>query len=317
MQKILVVGGAGFLGSHLCEELLKKNCSVECWDDLSTGSVRNIENLRKIKNFKFLQRDILDPHLPTSNLPGFDRIFNLASPASPEIYQKNPIRTFKVNVLGTLNALELARKNSSKFLQASTSEIYGDPLRSPQDEGYWGNVNPIGYRSCYDEGKRAAETLTTDFNRTYSVPTKIVRIFNTYGPRMDQNDGRVVSNFICQALQGQNLTVYGDGAQTRSFCFVDDLIAGIVKMSESDDEVTGPVNLGNPAEFSILELAEKVISVTKSKSSIIFKPLPSDDPRQRKPDISLASRLLAWAPKIDLDDGLSITAAYFKSLLKT
>ncbi|MCL5774755.1 MAG: SDR family oxidoreductase [Patescibacteria group bacterium] len=311
MQKtILVAGGAGFLGSHLCVALLEQGHKVICVDNLVTGRKENLEKLLKHPNFVFKKHDVIKPITLKA-----DEIYHLASPASPVHYQKNPLATFQANVWGCWNLLELSKKNKAKFLFASTSEIYGDPLVHPQIEGYWGNVNTIGVRSCYDESKRAGETLCVDFRRMYGVEAKIVRIFNTYGPNMDAGDGRVVSNFIVQALQGKPITVYGQGKQTRSFQYVDDLVTGILKVMAASN-FYGPVNLGNPGEFTIMELAEKVIKATGSRSRIVHKPLPQDDPKQRKPDIALAKKTLGWEPKIPLSDGLVKTIAYFQKRLK-
>jgi UDP-glucuronate decarboxylase len=309
-KKVLVTGGAGFLGSHLCKRLLTQNYYVIALDNFYTGRYDNIKDLLKNKNFKFIDHDIVEP----IDLD-VDLIFNLACPASPPHYQKDPIFTTKTSVLGAINMLELAKKNNAKILQASTSEVYGDPNVHPQVESYRGNVNPIGIRACYDEGKRCAETLFFDYHRMFNIPIKIVRIFNTYGPNMDPKDGRVVSNFILQALRNESLTMYGDGTQTRSFCYVDDLVDGIVKMMETKDSVLGPVNLGNPIEFNLMELANLVLKITKSSSEIIFEKLPEDDPTKRRPDISLAKKVLNWEPKIDLQDGLEKTIKYFKDLL--
>lgn len=310
MKKILITGGAGFVGTNLCEKLIKKN-KIFCLDNLQTGSYLNIEKLIGFENFEFIKHDIINP----IDIE-VDTIFNLACAASPPLYQKDPIHTFKTSVIGTLNMLELAKKYNATFLQASTSEIYGDPAVHPQSESYWGNVNPIGIRSCYDEGKRSSETLTMDFKREYDLNLKIVRIFNTYGPYMNPDDGRVVSNFIVQALKNQNITVYGDGSQTRSFQYIDNLISGLIAMSETKKDFIGPVNLGNPGEFTILELAKKVIKMTNSKSKIKFFPLPQDDPKQRKPDISRAyNELNNWEPNIDLDKGLEKTIKYFSKII--
>lgn len=308
MKNIVVTGGAGFVGSHLCERLLNEGNKVYCIDNLCTGSKKNIASLLKNKKFIFIKQNIINP---LELCFGIDEIYNLACPASPPQYQKDPIFTWKTNVIGTVNTINLAEKNKAKILHASTSEVYGDPLVHPQKENYWGNVNPVGIRSCYDEGKRAAETILMDSHRKNKTDVKIIRIFNTYGPRMNANDGRVVSNFIVQALQEKNLTVYGNGKQTRSFCYVSDLIDGMIKMMDS--ELTGPVNFGNPGEFTVLELAEKVLKMTNSKSKIIYKPLPQDDPTRRKPDISLAKEKLKWEPKVALDSGLKQTIAYFNS----
>ncbi|MDI6883460.1 MAG: SDR family oxidoreductase [Patescibacteria group bacterium] len=308
-KKILVSGGAGFIGSHLCEYLLQKGHQIICLDDLSSGSKRNIEHLLENKNFRLVEQDVVLPYFCR-----VDEIYNLACPASPVHYQQNSIKTLKTNILGAINMLDLALHTKAKILQASTSEIYGDPLIHPQKESYWGNVNPIGKRSCYEEGKRCAETLFMDYRRQYRVSIKIVRIFNTYGPRMALDDGRVVSNFIVQALKNQPITIYGDGKQTRSFQYIDDLILGMVKMMEKDNFI-GPVNLGNPKEITIKKLALKIVKLTKSKSKLVFKPLPIDDPRRRKPDISLAKKKLGWYPKINLKKGLRKTIAYFKEEL--
>lgn len=308
MNKILVTGGAGFLGSHLCEKLLNQGHTVVCLDNFFTGRVENIEHLRFNPAFQLIRHDVTVP-LPAIEI---DEIYNLACPASPPHYQHDPIHTMKTSVLGALNLLEMARAQGAKIFQASTSEVYGDPSVHPQPESYWGNVNPIGIRSCYDEGKRAAETLFFDYHRQHGVRIKVARIFNTYGPRMDPNDGRVVSNFIVQALRGQDLTIYGDGSQTRSFCYVDDLIEGFVRLMNSDDAITGPVNLGNPGEFTMLELAQKVLTLTGSKSKLVHKALPQDDPKQRCPDNTKARQLLGWTPEVPLEDGLRHTIEYFK-----
>jgi UDP-glucuronate decarboxylase len=308
MKKILVTGGAGFLGSHLCEKLVYRGHHVLCVDNYFTGSYKNIRHLYDAKNFEIIRQDICFPLYVE-----VDEIYNLACPASPVHYQHDPIQTMKTSILGAYNMLGLAKRTGAKILQASTSEVYGDPLIHPQIEEYWGNVNPIGVRSCYDEGKRAAETLFVDYTRKHNIDTKIVRIFNTYGPRMALNDGRVVSNFITQALKGEDITIYGNGSQTRSFCFVLDLIDGIMKMMDSN--IMGPINLGNPNEFTMLELAEKVIELTESKSRIIFWELPEDDPKQRQPDITKAKTSLDWEPKIQLQDGLIQTINYFKNTL--
>ena len=309
-KKILITGGAGFLGSHLCEKLLRKDCFIYCLDNLVTGNINNINHLINEPNFEFIQKSINKP----INLK-VEEIYNLASPASPQHYQLNPVETVKTNVQGVLNLLELSKRYNSKILQASTSEIYGDPLQHPQNENYWGNVNPIGPRSCYDEGKRCAETLFFDFHRQYKLRIKIIRIFNTYGPRMNIADGRVVSNFIVQSLKDEDITIYGDGNHTRSFCYVDDLINGIINFFNSDDNFTGPVNLGNPEEYKIISLAKKIIELTNSKSQLKFLPLPDDDPKKRKPNISLANVKLNWLPDTNLDKGLIKTINYFKSIV--
>lgn len=310
-KKILVTGGAGFLGSHLSERLLSEGNEVLCVDNLFTGHRDNIKHLLPNKDFKFIKHDISYPLYEN-----IDEIYNLACPASPPRYQLDPIQTLKTSVIGVMNMLELAKKCRIKILQASTSEVYGDPEIHPQPESYRGNVNPIGPRACYDEGKRCAETLFFDYYRQYNLKIKVIRIFNTYGPRMNPNDGRVVSNFIVQALQGKDITIYGDGSQTRSFCYVDDLIDGIIIMMNSGEEVMGPINLGNPEEYTILELAHKVINITKSKSKIVYKPLPQDDPLMRQPNIELAKRNLNWEPKTKLKEGLEKTIQYFDKLLK-
>jgi UDP-glucuronate decarboxylase len=309
---ILVTGGAGFLGSHLCERLLQEGHKIICLDNFFTGNKQNILPLQDHPQFTLIERDVcqgidVDP----------DMIYNLACPASPIHYQHDPVKTIKTNVHGAINMLELAQKKRAKILQASTSEVYGDPHVHPQPESYWGNVNPIGIRSCYDEGKRCAETLFFDFHRQFGVNIKVARIFNTYGPRMHPNDGRVVSNFIVQALKNEPITIYGEGTQTRSFCYVDDLIEGLVKLMQSPDGFTGPVNLGNPVEFQIRELADLVLAITGSRSQLVHHPLPSDDPKQRKPDISLAKSQLGWSPKIPLKEGLKATIDYFDQLLSS
>lgn len=309
-KKILVTGGAGFLGSHLCERLLEQGHEVACLDNYFTGQKKNIIHLMDNPYFELFRHDVTMPFYIE-----VDEIYNLACPASPIHYQYNPIKTVKTSVMGAVNMLGLAKRIKAKILQASTSEVYGDPKVHPQQESYWGNVNPIGERACYDEGKRAAETLFVNYHRQNKVRIKIARIFNTYGPRMHPNDGRVVSNFIVQALQGNDITIYGDGSQTRSFCYVDDLLRGLMGLMNSPDDFTGPVNLGNPGEFTILELAEKVIQMTGSKSRIVYHPLPADDPMQRQPDISLARKTLQWEPKIELEEGLKKTIAYFESQL--
>ena len=310
MQRILVTGGAGFIGSHLCKKLIEDGHSVICLDNLYTGSLDNLDKIAISPRLTFINSDIED-HIDDLKV---DKIYNLACPASPKHYQLNPVKTIRTSVIGTANMLELAKINNAKILQASTSEIYGDPLEHPQNEKYWGNVNPIGIRSCYDEGKRCAETLMMDYHRQFGIDTKIVRIFNTYGPNMQPDDGRVISNFIVQALKNDDITIYGDGSQTRSFCYVSDLVFGLIRMMDSDDS-TGPINLGNPNEITILELANKIIKATNSKSQIIFKPLPFDDPTRRKPDISRAKERLNWEPITNLDNGLDMTIKYFKNKL--
>ena len=310
MKRILVTGGAGFLGSHLCKRLLEEGNYVICLDNLFTGRISNIEELLDNPNFEFIKQDVMDK-IDVK----VDQIYNAACPASPPAYQKSPTNTTKTCVYGIINMLELAVKNKARILQFSTSEVYGDPLVHPQTEDYRGNVNPDGIRSCYDEGKRVAESLMFDYMREFGADVRVIRIFNTYGPHMDMNDGRVVSNFIVEALKGEDITIYGEGKQTRSFCYVDDLIEGIIRMMNCED-FTGPVNLGNPGEFTMLELADLVIKLTKSKSKIVFKPLPSDDPTQRKPDISLAKKKLKWSPKVKLEQGLKKTIKYFKSEIK-
>ncbi|MEN8228606.1 MAG: UDP-glucuronic acid decarboxylase family protein [Bacteroidota bacterium] len=312
MKRILITGGAGFIGSHLCERLLQEGNEVLCLDNYFTGAKRNITHLLDNPYFELIRHDVTSPFYVE-----VDEIYNLACPASPIHYQYNPIKTVKTSVMGAINMLGLAKRIKAKILQASTSEVYGDPTIHPQPESYWGNVNPIGSRSCYDEGKRCAETLFKDYHQQNGVRIKIVRIFNTYGPRMHPNDGRVVSNFIVQALQKKDITIYGDGTQTRSFQYVDDLVEGIVRMMQTGDDVTGPINLGNPGEFTILELAEKILQMTGSNSKIIHMPLPQDDPVQRKPVISRAkAHLNDWEPVVDLDEGLQKTIAYFEKLLK-
>lgn len=310
MKRILITGGAGFLGSHLCEKLLTDGNEVLCLDNFYTGRRANVAEYVKNPMFEIMRHDICFPLYVE-----VDEIYNLACPASPIHYQFDPVQTTKTSVHGAINVLGLAKRVKAKIMQASTSEVYGDPEVHPQQESYWGNVNPIGSRSCYDEGKRCAETLFFDYKRQHKLRIKVARIFNTYGPRMHPNDGRVVSNFIMQALQGKNITVYGDGSQTRSFCYVDDLIEGFIRLMDTPDDFTGPVNLGNPDEFTILELAEKIISLTGSKSRIVFKRLPEDDPSQRQPDITLASKKLKWRPKVKLEDGLNETIAYFRKML--
>jgi UDP-glucuronate decarboxylase len=310
MKKILVTGGAGFLGSHLCDRLVEQGHHVLCVDNYFTGSKKNIEHLLDCKNFEIIRQDICLPLYVE-----VDEIYNLACPASPVHYQRDPVQTTKTSIIGAYNMLGLAKRTGAKILQASTSEVYGDPVVHPQTEQYWGNVNPVGIRSCYDEGKRAAETLFFDYHRMHGVRIKVMRIFNTYGPRMAEADGRVVSNFIVQALRHHDITVYGDGFQTRSFCYVDDLLNGMMALMASDDAVTGPVNIGNPEEFTIGGLAEQVIFITGSTSTVIHENLPRDDPRQRRPDISLAKSLLGWEPKIRLDEGLKKTIDYFRGVV--
>lgn len=307
-KRVLVTGGAGFLGSHLCDRLLGEECDVICLDNLFTGRKENIRHLMSNPYFEFIRHDITEPIYVE-----VDQIYNLACPASPIHYQHDPIATGKTSVMGALNTLGLAKRVKGRILQASTSEVYGDPEVHPQPESYKGCVNPIGIRSCYDEGKRMAETLFFDYYRQHNVDIKVVRIFNTYGPRMSANDGRVVSNFIVQALKGEDITIYGDGMQTRSFCYVDDLVEGMTRMMDSRDGLTGPVNLGNPKEFTMYQLAETIIRLTSSKSKIIYKPLPQDDPMQRKPVIDLAKQELHWEPKVQLEEGLLKTIAYFKN----
>lgn len=311
MKKILVTGGAGFLGSHLCEKLLQEGNEVICMDNFFTGSKRNIVELLDNPYFELYRHDITMP----ANLE-VDEIYNLACPASPVHYQYDPIKTVQTSVMGAINMLGLAKRTGAKVLQASTSEVYGDPSVHPQPETYWGNVNPIGIRSCYDEGKRCAETLFFDYHRQNGVRIKVVRIFNTYGPNMHPNDGRVVSNFIVQALKGKDITIYGDGSQTRSFCYCDDLIRGFIAMMATGDDITGPINIGNPGEFTIKQLAELVIELTGAKSRLVYEPLPSDDPTQRRPVIDKARDILGWEPTIPLRDGLMRTIAYFDELLK-
>ena len=309
-MKVLLTGAAGFLGSHLAEMLIESGNSVIGLDDLSTGSISNLSNLKDNPAFSFIEGDVRNPiRLEV------DAILNFACPASPKQYQLDPVRTIETNFLGMINLLHLARDTGAKIIQASTSEVYGDPTESPQKETYWGNVNPIGIRSCYDEGKRAAETLCFDYKRQHKVDARVIRIFNTYGPRMAVGDGRVISNFIVQALQGKNITIYGDGTQTRSFCYVDDLVEGIRRVFELPDSLDSPVNLGNPGEFSMIELANKVIAISGSKSKIEFEVLPEDDPKQRKPDIHKAQELLGWQPSIELDRGIEKTTSYFRKVL--
>jgi UDP-glucuronate decarboxylase len=311
VKKILVTGGAGFIGSHLCEKLLKRENEVLCVDNCYTGSKANITNFSQHPNFEFIRHDVTFPFYIE-----VDAIYNLACPASPVHYQRDPVQTTKTSVHGAINMLGLAKRTKAKILQASTSEVYGDPVEHPQTETYWGNVNPIGTRACYDEGKRCAETLFFDYHRQHRLRIKVARIFNTYGPRMDLNDGRVVSNFIVQALKGEPLTIYGDGSQTRSFCYVDDLVDGLVRLMDSHDDFVGPVNLGNPGEFTILELARKVLEHTGSKSELVFSTLPQDDPRQRRPDATLAQQKLGWQASTPLDEGLSRTIADFRGRLR-
>ena len=310
MKKILVTGGAGFLGSHLCERLLARGDEVLCVDNIFTGQKANIQHLRDHPRFEFLRHDVTQPLMVE-----VEEIYNLACPASPVHYQFDPVQTVKTSVLGAINMLDLAKRTKAKILQASTSEVYGDPEVHPQPEFYWGRVNPIGERACYDEGKRCAETLFFDYHRQHGVNIKVARIFNTYGPRMHPNDGRVVSNFIVQALEGKDITLYGDGSQTRSFCFVDDMIDGLIGLMNSADGFTGPLNLGNPAEFSMLELADTVLALTGGKNRIVYRPLPSDDPRQRQPDIQKAREVIGWAPRVSLDQGLMYTIDYFRQTL--
>lgn len=308
MKRILVTGGAGFIGSHLCTRLVQEGNDVICLDNFFTGSKRNIIHLVGNPLFEIIRQDVIQPYYAE-----VDEIYNLACPASPIHYQYNRIKTIKTSIMGAINMLGLAKRTKAKILQASTSEVYGDPAIHPQVESYWGNVNPIGDRSCYDEGKRCAETLFMDYHSQNNVRIKIIRIFNTYGPRMSEGDGRVVSNFILQALRGQDITIYGDGSQTRSFQYVDDLVEAMIRMMATDDSFTGPVNIGNPHEFTMIELANKVIKLTGSKSKIIFEPLPKDDPKQRRPDIHLAQKMLDdWSPNIQLDEGLKKTIDYFR-----
>lgn len=310
MTRILVTGGAGFLGSHLCERLLRDGADVLCVDNFFTGSKHNIAHLMANPYFELMRHDVTFPLYVE-----IDRIYNLACPASPIHYQFDPVQTTKTSVHGAINMLGLAKRTRSRILQASTSEVYGDPEIHPQPESYWGKVNPIGIRSCYDESKRCAETLFFDYHRQHSLEIKVIRIFNTYGPRMHPNDGRVVSNFIVQALRGEDITIYGDGQQTRSFCYVDDLIDGMMRMMESPADFTGPVNLGNPQEFTMLELADRVLQLTESKSKLVFCPLPGDDPRQRQPNIDLAACKLGWKPNVGLEDGLRETISYFRRVI--
>lgn len=312
MKNIIVTGGAGFLGSHLCEYLIKKGEKVICIDNLFTGNLKNLENIKDHPNFEFIQHDIIDPIFFEGR--EIDQIYNLACPASPIQYQINPVRTVKANTIGVINVLGIAKKHKARIFQASTSEVYGDPLEHPQTESYRGNVNTIGERACYDEGKRVAETLFFDYHREHGVEIRVARIFNTYGPRMYENDGRVVSNFIVQALNNKPITIYGTGEQTRSFCYVDDLIEAIYRIMNKEN-ITGPINIGNPDEFTMIKLADKVIKITGSKSKIVFEKLPSDDPKKRKPDISLAKEIIEWEPKVNLDEGLVQTVKYFKKVL--
>ena len=309
-QRILVTGGAGFLGSHLCDRLLASGHDVLCADNFYTSTRRNIVHLLEHPNFELIRHDVTFPLYVE-----IDCIYNLACPASPIHYQRDPVQTTKTSVHGAINMLGLAKRTGARILQASTSEVYGDPELHPQPESYWGNVNPIGIRSCYDEGKRCAETLFFDYRRQHNIPIKVARIFNTYGPRMLPDDGRVVSNFINQALRGDSITIYGDGSQTRSFCYVDDLVEGLLSLMESDEEITGPINLGNPTEFSIKELAEKVVNLIDNGSNIVYEPLPQDDPTQRQPDITQAREVLGWEPKIPLDEGLPKTIDFFRGLM--
>lgn len=310
-KKVLVTGGGGFLGSHLCAVLLERNYEVLCLDNFFTGNKANVIPFFSNPFFECIRHDITVPYNAE-----VDEIYNLACPASPVHYQFDPVQTVKTNVHGVINLLDLALRVKAKILQASTSEVYGDPEVHPQKETYWGRVNPVGIRSCYDEGKRCAETLFFDYHRQYALPIKVARIFNTYGPNMSMSDGRVVSNFIVQALRGENITIYGNGQQTRSFCYVSDLIEGLVLLMEKSNEITGPINIGNPNEFTILELAEKIIKLSGTQSKIIFKPLPADDPHQRQPDIEEASRVLGWTPKIELEEGLRKTIDYFKNIMR-
>ncbi len=310
-MRILVTGGAGFIGSHICRRLLEEGNNVICVDNLFTGSEDNISDLLANDRFEFLVQDVTKP-LEFVNI---NQIYNMACPASPVHYQYNPVKTIETNILGAISVLNLAKKNNARVLQASTSEVYGDPLVHPQKESYWGNVNPIGIRSCYDEGKRAAETLFFDYHRQFGVDIKVARIFNTYGPNMQKNDGRVISNFIVQALENQNITIYGDGMQTRSFCFVSDQVDGLIKLMNSDSSVTGPVNIGNPCELTVTEIAKRIVSMTGSNSEIVYCALPLDDPQRRKPDISLANDIIGWSPAVDIDSGLSITIEYFMRIM--
>ena len=310
MKQILVTGGAGFIGSHLCERLLNEGNAVICLDNFYSGSKKNVWHLIGHPGFELVRHDVTEPYRAE-----IDEIYNLACPASPVFYQYDPIQTTKTSVFGTFNMLGLAKRTKAKILQASTSEVYGDPAEHPQHEGYWGNVNPIGIRSCYDEGKRCAESLCFDYHRIHGVDVKVIRIFNTYGPRMAVNDGRVVSNFVVQALKGEDITIYGDGSQTRSFQFVSDLVEDMIRMMATPIGFTGPVNLGNPGEFTMIELAEKVLSKVGGKSKIVYKPLPADDPKMRRPDITLAKKELGWEPEVSLDEGLDEVIAYFRQVL--
>lgn len=310
-SRIMVTGGSGFLGSHLCELLLAKGANVLCVDNFFTGNRRNVEHLLDDKNFELIRHDVTFPFYVE-----VDQIYNLACPASPIHYQHDPVQTTKTSVHGAINMLGLAKRVKAKILQASTSEVYGDPAEHPQTESYWGNVNPIGIRSCYDEGKRCAETLFFDYWRQHKLRIKVARIFNTYGPRMHPNDGRVVSNFIVQALLGRDLTIYGDGRHTRSFCYVDDMVDGLIRLMNTADQITGPINIGNPGEFSILELATTILNLTGARSKIVHRPLPENDPRQRRPDISRAQEVLSWVPRTPLKEGLVRTIAYFEKLLE-
>ncbi len=310
MKRVLVTGGAGFIGSHLCERLLERGCEVLCVDNYFTGSRSNIAGLREKENFEALRHDITVPLYVEA-----DEIYNLACPASPVHYQFNPVKTIKTSIYGSINMLGLARRTGAPVLQTSTSEVYGDPVKHPQDESYWGNVNPVGPRACYDEGKRCAETLFMSYYHQNGVRIKIVRVFNTYGPRMHPDDGRVVSNFIVQALQNRDITIFGDGTQTRSFCYVDDLVEGLLKMMDAPAAFTGPLNLGNPREISIGELANMVLELTGSRSKLVFRPLPQDDPRRRQPDITRARKELNWEPRVSLEEGLKKTVAYFENKL--
>ncbi len=310
MKQILVTGGAGFIGSHLCERLVREGNAVICLDNFYSGSKANVWHLIGHPGFELVRHDVTEPYRAE-----IDEIYNLACPASPVFYQYDPIQTTKTSVIGTFNMLGLAKRTKAKILQASTSEVYGDPAKHPQEESYWGNVNPIGIRSCYDEGKRCAESLCFDYHRIHNVDVKVIRIFNTYGPRMAVNDGRVVSNFVVQALRGEDITIYGDGSQTRSFQYVSDLVEGMIRMMASPAGFTGPVNLGNPGEFTMIELAEKVLSKVGGRSKIVYQPLPADDPKMRRPDISLAKKELGWEPKVSLDEGLDEVITYFREVL--